>query len=79
LVTSTDIQAIVQKVKPDKYPGADKIPNRFLQLIGKLLIKVLQALLTVVNKVNYFPRRFRVACTIVLKKLSKPDYSDLEV
>jgi hypothetical protein len=30
LVTSTDIQAIVQRVKPDKYPGADKIPNRFL-------------------------------------------------
>jgi Reverse transcriptase (RNA-dependent DNA polymerase) len=76
LVTSTDVQAIVQRVKPDKCPGADEIPNRFLQSIGEPLIKALQALLTAVNKVNYFPRRFRVARTIVLRKPSKPDYSD---
>jgi hypothetical protein len=75
-VTSTDVQAIVQKVKPDKCPRADEIPNRFFQLMGELLIKALQALLTAVNKVNYFPRRFRTACTIVLRKPSKPDYSD---
>ena len=32
--------------------------------------------MTAVNKVNYYPKRFRAACTIVLRKPSKPDYSD---
>ena len=70
------MQAIVQKVRPDKCLGIDKIPNWFLQSIGEPLVKALQGLLTAVNKVNYYPKRFRAACTIVLRKPSKPDYSD---
>ena len=42
------------------------------------LIKVLQALITIVFKVNYYPKRFQVAYTIVLWKPSKLDYSNLE-
>jgi len=77
LVTREEVQAIVRQVKPDKCPGADEIPNWFLQSIGEPLAKALQGLLTAVNKVNYYPKRFRAACTIVLRKPSKPDYSDL--
>ena len=76
LVTREDVQAIVRKVKPDKCPGVDEIPNRFLQSMGEPLVKALQALLTAVIRVNYYPRRFRMARTIVLRKPSKPDYSD---
>ena len=76
LVTEEDVQDIVRRVKPDKCPGSDEIPNRFLQAMGEPLIKALQALITVVFKVNYYPKRFRVARTIVLRKPSKPDYSD---
>jgi len=71
------VQRIVQKVKLDKCLGLDKIPNRFLKAIREPLIKALQALITAVIKVNYYPKRFRAACTIVLWKLSKPDYADL--
>jgi hypothetical protein len=55
----------------------DKIPNQFLKAIRELLTKALQALITAVIKVNYYPKRFRAACTIVLQKLSKLDYADL--
>ena len=76
LVTEEDVQDIVRRVKPDKCPGSDEIPNRFLQAMGEPLIKALQALITAVFKVNYYPKRFRAARTIVLRKPSKPDYSD---
>lgn len=76
LVTSEDIQAIVRKVKPDKCPGADEIPNRFLQAMGEPLTRAMQALITAVIKHSYYPARFREARTIVLRKPSKPDYSD---
>ena len=57
-VTEEDVQDIVQKVKPDKCPGADEIPNRFLQAIGGPLIKALQALITAVFKTSYYPKIF---------------------
>jgi hypothetical protein len=41
------------------------------------LTKALQALITTVIKVNYYLKRFRAACTIVLQKLSKLDYANL--
>ena len=44
--------------------------------MGEPLVKALQALITVVFKVNYYPKRFRAACTIVLWKPSKLDYSN---
>src|SRR6266487_5583781 len=44
--------------------------------MGEPLVKALQGLLTAVNKVNYYPKRFRAARTIVLRKPSNPDYSD---
>ena len=55
----------------------DKILNRFLKAMGEPLVRALQALITAVFKVSYYPKRFRAARTIVLKKPSKPDYSDL--
>ena len=76
LVTVEDVRNIVRKVKPDKCPGADEIPNRFLQAMGEPLIKALQALITAVFRTSYYPKSFRAARTIVLRKPSKPDYSD---
>src|SRR6266487_4995938 len=49
LVTREEVQAIVQKVRPDKCPGTDEIPNRFLQSIGEPLVKALQGLLSAVK------------------------------
>ena len=76
LITEEDMRDIIQKAKPDKYPGVDEIPNCFLQAMGEPLIKALQALITAVFRASYYPKSFRVARTIVLHKPSKPDYSD---
>jgi hypothetical protein len=76
LVADKDIWDIVRKVKPDKCPGADEIPNRFLKAMGEPLVKALQTLITAVFRVSYYPKSFRAARTIVLRKPSKPDYSD---
>jgi hypothetical protein len=73
-----EVQEIVCKVRPDKRLGADKIPNRFLQEMGELLAKALQSLITAVFRTSHYPTRFRVARTIILRKLGKLDYSDLE-
>jgi hypothetical protein len=70
------VQHIIQKVKLDKCLGLDEIPNRFLKAIRELLTKALYTLITAVIKVNYYPKRFKAACTIVLQKLSKLDYAD---
>jgi len=71
------VQSIVQKVKLDKCLKLDKILNRFLKAIREPLIKALQALITAVIKVNYYPQKFRAACIIVLQKPSKLNYIDL--
>jgi hypothetical protein len=76
LITEVDVRDIARRVKPDKCLGSDETPNRFLKAIGEPLIKPLQALITAVFKVNYYPKRFRAARTIVLRKPKKPDYSD---
>jgi hypothetical protein len=75
-VVADDIRAVLRSVKPDKCPGADEIPNRFLQAMGEPLVKAMQSLITAVIKLSYFPQRFRSARTIVLRKPRKPDYSD---
>jgi hypothetical protein len=66
LVTCNKVESILRNTKPDKYPGADEILNRFLRAIGKLLVKVLQALITAVIRVQYFLVQFREARTIIL-------------
>jgi hypothetical protein len=58
LVTKEDVRDIIRKVKPDKCPGADEIPNRFLKAMGEPLIKALQALITAVFKISYYPKSF---------------------
>jgi len=75
-VTSDEIRGILKGFKPDKCPGADKIPNRFLQAMGEPLIRALQVLTNAVFQTQHFPKRFRAARTIVLRKPSKPDYSE---
>ena len=57
-VTLDEIWTILQSVKPDKCPGADEIPNWFLQTIGEPLIKAVQSLATAVIKISHYPQRF---------------------
>ncbi len=74
--TTEEIQTIIAGSRPDKCPGSDAIPNRFLKAMGSPLIEVLTNLINACLKLSYFPKQFRHARTIVLRKPGKPNYSD---
>jgi hypothetical protein len=74
-VTVDDIAAILRTVYPDKCPGPDSIPNRFLKAMGQPLVRAIHSLIEVCLALEYFPTAFKHARTIVLRKPSKPDYS----
>lgn len=77
LTTTTDeIQGIITRSHSDKAPGNDTIPNRFLKAMGTPLIEILTRLFNACLLLSYFPRQFRQARTIVLRKPGKPNYSD---
>jgi hypothetical protein len=74
-VTLDDITSILRTIHPDKCPGPDSIPNRFLKAMGQPLIQAIHSLIEVCITLEYFPTAFKHARTIVLRKPSKPDYS----
>ena len=74
--TTEEIQSILMGSRPDKCPGSDGIPNRFLKAMGSALVKMLTKLINTCLRLSYFPKQFRHACTIVLRKPGKPNYSD---
>ena len=75
--TSTDeIQNIISSSRPDKCPGSDGILNRFLKAMGQALVAMLTKLINACFKLSYFPKQFRHARTIVLRKPGRPNYSD---
>jgi hypothetical protein len=71
-----EVTAAILRLSKDKSPGTDGIPNRVLRLITcelpALLTRIFQACL---NQ-GYYLEHFRKACTVVLHKLEKPDYTD---
>ena len=74
-VTDEEVYSILKKVKPDKCPGIDGIPNRFLQAMGAPLARAITELINTCWRLEYYPQRFRQARTIVLRKPEKDDYS----
>jgi hypothetical protein len=45
IATESEVYAVLKRTKPDKCPGADEIPNRFLRAMGEPLIQALTALI----------------------------------
>ena len=82
LVDKIVIQDIVTKainrLKKDKAPGPNGIPNRFLSIVAVPLGKVFTYLFQVYLDVGYYLRKFKKAKTIILKKPAKPDYSEVK-
>ncbi len=74
--TIEEIQNIIAGSRPDKCPGSDGIPNRFLKAMGSALAEMLTKLINACFRLSYFPKQFRHARTIVLRKPGKPNYSD---
>jgi hypothetical protein len=72
-----EVTAAILRLSKNKAPGTNRIPNRVLRLIiyksPALFTRIFQ---TCLNQ-GYHLEHFRKACTVVLRKLEKPDYTDL--
>ena len=68
----------INKLKKDKAPGPNGIPNRFLLIMAVPFGKVFIYLFQVYLDVGYYLRKFKEAKTIILKKPAKPDYSEIK-
>ncbi|PPJ53230.1 hypothetical protein CBER1_11842 [Cercospora berteroae] len=73
-VTPGDVAAVLKRLPPDKAPGPDGIPNRFLRECRGILARPLAALFQECLKRAYHPTPFRHANTVVLRKPGKPTY-----
>ncbi len=76
VITEEEIRRAIFRPKPDKAPGVDGMPNRFLRLIAGELITKFRHLFQACVKLGYHPREFKKANTIVLRKPKKDDYSE---
>jgi hypothetical protein len=76
-VTEWEVFTALRRAKPDKCLGIDEIPNWFLHAMGELLIQALTTLINQCWAAEYYLKQFQAACTIVLQKPDKPDYTDL--
>ena len=76
LVSEEEVVRAVMRSKPDKAPGINGIPNRFLRMVLKELKTTITNLFRACLKLGYHPREFKKANTIVLRKPKKEDYTE---
>lgn len=68
VVEEKEIRATLSRTGSWKAPGLDGFPNGFLKALGRPLSYSLAETFTVCLQLGYFPRRYREARTIVLRK-----------
>jgi hypothetical protein len=78
-VTTDEISSILKTIAPDKAPGPDSIPNRFLRECRDVLAEPLAKLFQVCLQSSYHPTPFRHSKTVVLIKLQKPAHDVAKV
>ena len=70
-VTAEQVQDVLTKAGQWKAPGLDQLPNGFLKRLGKPLFQALASLAEACWHIGYYPRAFRKAVTVILRKLGK--------
>jgi len=68
----------IEKSKPHKAPGNNRICNKVLREASSTLTPCLQICLQAMLQLNYFPRAWHKWITVVLRKPGKPDYTLLK-
>jgi exonuclease III len=74
-VTVEVVTKALKRLPPDKAPGPDAIPNRFLKECRAELAQPLQRLFQRCLDLGYHPKQYKTSTTVVLRKPQKPDYS----
>ena len=75
IATAHDVEAALKKTKSWSCPGDDEVPNGFLKDLGDPLLEAVASLTTACWNAGYYPKRYRLAKTVVIRKPGKKDYS----
>jgi len=75
-VTKEDIQTEIKKLKPDKAPGPDNIPNRMLKLAAEELAPALALITQACYALRHHPAACKETITVIVKKHYKKDYKE---
>jgi hypothetical protein len=70
------LERAIYRLKPDKAPGPDELPNRPIKSAFEVLDKEFTRLAIACLTLGYHPTHFREAITVLLRKPGKPNYSD---
>src|SRR3981081_881889 len=76
VATKEEVIRVLKRLRPFKALGRDGIPNGLLRAMGPKLAQAIANLTTACWRLEYYPRQFKEARTIVLRKPGKPSYSD---
>jgi hypothetical protein len=69
-----EIIGILAKRSPSSAPRPDEIPNSFLRAMGNPLARALSNLTNASFSIGYYPKAFKNARTIVIRKPGKETY-----
>ena len=74
-VTKNDILNIMDKQQKFSAPGMDGTPNAFLRAMGEPFAEAAAALTQACWQLTYYPKHFRRARTVALRKVGKDFYT----
>jgi exonuclease III len=75
-ISLEEVETAAARLKPDKTPGPDGIPNRVIKLVCAQKGEEIARLFTACLRLGYHPTAFKTASTVVLRKPGKPNYAD---
>lgn len=70
-----EVQKLISERQSNSAPGADGIPNSFLKALGRPFAEAVAALAQACWNAAYYPKRFRAARTVAIRKPGKDDYT----
>ena len=73
-MTQEEVTQVLQSLPNKKAPGASGIPNSFLKAMGPQLAAALALITQACLDWEYYPRVFKTARTVALRKPGKGDY-----
>lgn len=74
-VDTQEVLNLLRTRRTNKAPGSDSIPNDFLKAMGEPLAAAVAAIATACWKLGYYPKQFKHACTVVIRKPGKAVYN----
>lgn len=74
--TVKEALSVITNLKPSKAPGPDKIPSLVLKLGGLAMAECIISIANASLNSGKFPTTWKVAKSVIIKKIGKPDYSN---